>query len=91
MAVSGSDVYAGGTFTSAGGNPANYVAKWNGSTWSPLGSGVSAVSFASYQVPVSSLAVSGSDVYAGGAFTTAGEVPANRIAKWNGSNWSPEE
>src|SRR5688572_22774474 len=27
-------------------------------------------------------------LYAGGDFTTAGGVAANRIAKWNGSNWS---
>ena len=28
------------------------------------------------------------DLIAGGAFTWAGGVPANHIAKWNGSSWS---
>ncbi len=28
VAVSGSDVYVGGQFTQAGGNPANYIARW---------------------------------------------------------------
>jgi hypothetical protein len=80
VAVSGSDLYAAGGFTTAGGNPANYIAKWNGSSWSALGSGIGPY--------VSALAVSGSDLYAGGAFTTAGGVLATNIAKWNGSNWS---
>ena len=30
LAVSGSDLYAGGYFTTAGGSAANYIAKWNG-------------------------------------------------------------
>ena len=80
LAVSGSDLYAGGSFTSAGGTAANYIAKWNGSTWSALGSGVNGT--------VSALAVSGSNLYAGGSFTSAGGNAATNIAKWNGSSWS---
>ncbi len=38
LAVSGGDVYMGGFFTDAGGIPeADYVARWNGSSWSALG------------------------------------------------------
>jgi len=37
---SGPALYAGGNFTIAGGVAANRVAKWNGSSWSSLGSGV---------------------------------------------------
>src|SRR5262245_47599845 len=40
LAVSGTNIYAGGLFTSAGGVTANHVAKWNGSMWSALGSGM---------------------------------------------------
>ena len=29
------------------------------------------------------------NLYAGGFFTTAGEVSANYIAKWDGAAWSP--
>ena len=36
----GPALYAGGGFTTAGGVSANYIAKWNGSAWSPLGSGM---------------------------------------------------
>jgi hypothetical protein len=62
------------------GVPANYIAKWNGIAWSPLGLGMNG--------PVQALAVSGNDLFAGGGFTTAGGGSANRIAKWNGTNWS---
>src|SRR6266436_280826 len=40
LAVSGLDLYAGGWFTTAGGAIANYIAKWNGIAWVPLGSGM---------------------------------------------------
>src|SRR5438093_417556 len=74
------NLYIGGPFTVAGGVIANRIAKWDGSTWTALGSGMNA--------PVRALAVSGSVLYAGGDFTTAGGSPANHIAKWDGSRWS---
>ena len=40
LAVSGGTLYAGGEFTTAGGIAANYIAQWNGSSWSALGSGM---------------------------------------------------
>jgi hypothetical protein len=85
LAVSGSDLYAGGTFTAAVGSNGNSIAKWNGNNWSALGSGISR----SPGIPiVYGLAVSGSDLYAGGTFTTAGDSNVNSIAKWDGSRWS---
>ena len=84
--VGNGDVYAGGFFTSVGGVVANNVAKWNGSTWSPLGTGIGMGGIGSN---VNALAVAGNgDVYAGGAFTSAGGVAANNVARWNGSAWS---
>jgi hypothetical protein len=85
LAVSGSNVYAGGFFSSAGGIAAN-VAKWDGSAWTALGSGVSSSPIGGGYVYA--LAVSGSDVYAGGRFTKAGGGTAYGIAKWNESSWS---
>jgi len=64
----------------AGDVSANYIAKWDGSSWSALGSGMNG--------PVYALALSGTNLYAGGAFTMAGGASANRIAKWDGSSWS---
>jgi hypothetical protein len=69
-----------GEFTVVSDVIANYVAKWNGSSWSALGSGMNGSVYA--------LAVSGSNVYAGGSFDMAGGVAATNIAKWNGGSWS---
>src|SRR5437899_1722244 len=75
------NLYIGGQFTIAGEVFATNIAKWNGSSWSALGSGITNGS-------VDSLAVSGSDLYVGGWFRTAGGNPATNIARWNGSSWS---
>ncbi len=82
LAVDGSgNLYAGGNFTTAGGVTVNYIAKWDGTSWSALGSGMNGTVYA--------LAVDASgNLYAGGGFTTAGGVAANNIAKWNGTSWS---
>ena len=92
IAVSGSDVYVGGLFTSVYSSGTTEVdgtlriAKWNGSAWSALGGGA--------QSSVYAIAVSGSDVYVGGAFSSvysSGTSPVAgtlRIAKWDGSAWS---
>ncbi|HLF25999.1 MAG TPA: hypothetical protein VJG32_06665 [Anaerolineae bacterium] len=75
------NLYIGGDFTTAGSVPVNRIARWNGSSWSALGAGVSH--------PVRALALGGDgSLYAGGDFTTAGGVSASRIAKWDGSSWS---
>src|SRR6185436_1985265 len=74
------EVYVGGTFLTIDGLAANRIAKWNGTTWSALGSGVNST--------VNAIAVSGTDVYVGGSFLTAGGIAVNRIAKWDGTSWS---
>jgi hypothetical protein len=38
---------------------------------------------------VRAIAVKGTDVYVAGDFTVAGGVAANRIARWDGSQWHP--
>ena len=80
-------LYAGGRFTTAGGAPASHVARWDGSAWSPLGSGVQ---LRSGEFGYVSALVFGADgsLYAGGSFTTAGGAPANSVARWDGNAWS---
>ncbi len=80
LATNGVDLFVGGHFAAAGNVVANHIAKWDGSTWSALGTGM--------DDGVLALAVNGGDLYAGGMFTTAGGVTANGIAKWDGSTWS---
>ena len=85
IAVRGNNVYAGGSFTTVAGQPANRIAKWNGSEWSLLGNN------ASNGVNDSVLAVAiapDGQVYAGGTFTTASGLTANRIARWDGTKWN---
>jgi len=86
---SGQALYAGGSFTTAGGVAAKGIAKWDGATWSALGSGIEG---GSYSTSVNTLAVfddgSGPALYAGGDFTMAGGLEADSIAKWDGSSWS---
>ncbi len=72
LAVSGTDIYAGGGFNVSG---SVSIGKWNGSSWTGLSTGLNN--------NVLALAVSGTDLYAGGLFITAGGNPANYIAKWN--------
>jgi len=81
--VTGPDgaVYVGGVFTTAGGSPANYIAKWDGSAWSALGSGMNDIVWALAIGPDGAL-------YATGEFTSAGGVGAGFIAKWDGISWS---
>ena len=82
IAVSGTDVYVGGSFTDVSGiDAADRIARWNttNSTWNAMGSGLNNT--------CNAIAVSGSDVYVGGAFTTANGVTHNRIARWTGSDW----
>ncbi len=81
LVVSGDTLYVGGYFGTVGGNAANFIAQWNGCSWSALGSGMDAT--------VSALAVSGNMLYAGGGFARAGGVEVSCIAQWNGSSWSP--
>ena len=87
---SGPALYAGGLFTSAGGLSVNFIAKWNGTTWSSLGTG----SANGVNAAVEAITVfddgpgDGTGLYAGGAFTAAGGVTASRIAKWDGTSWS---
>jgi trimeric autotransporter adhesin len=86
LADGGSVIYAGGSFDNADSVPdTTGIAVWNNTGWHALGTGMSGVAGSS----VNAIAVSGSDVYAGGTFDLAGGVPATNIAKWNsGNGWS---
>src|SRR5439155_5127180 len=77
LAVSGSTVYIGGAFTTVDGSTRNRLAAVDTSTaalssWNPNVTGGDGV--------VYSLAVSGSNVYAGGSFTTVNGATARNGA-----------
>ena len=75
------NVYVSGYFTSAGGVYATNIAKWDGSSWSPLRRGLDAGALC---LGVDTL----NNLYAGGGFGIVGVPNANSIAKWDGTNWS---
>jgi trimeric autotransporter adhesin len=88
LTVFGNKVYVGGYFNQAGGLSANAIASWdsNSGTWSSMGGGMV---LAGYSPGVHALAVnSNGNVYAGGQFDSVAGVPAQNIAKWNGTAWS---
>ena len=80
LAVIGTDLYVGGSFTQAGGSPTSRIAVYDttatGDTgWSALGSGV--------DNSVSALAVIDSDLYVGGFFTQAGGSMVNNAVVYD--------
>jgi hypothetical protein len=81
----GSELYAGGAFTRAGGRDADHIARWNGTRWLPLGAGVDWRVFALEAYDDGR----GLALYAGGRFENAGGLPAERIARWDGTSWEP--
>ncbi|MCU0867811.1 MAG: hypothetical protein MUC36_28835 [Planctomycetes bacterium] len=76
------DLVVAGLFTVAGGTPANNIARWNGTTWSALGTGLGVAVDALTTMP-------NGDLVAGGRFTVVGGLPATGVARWNGSVWTP--
>ena len=65
------DLYVGGSFTNAGGVLNTNIAKWDGTNWSSLG-GLGY--FNSLAVGVNVLEFHNGELYAGGAFTNAGQL-----------------
>jgi len=78
----------GGKFTSAGGEAAMRIARWDGSTWTPLGAGVTGGSHPSVLALRAFDDGTGPALFVGGSFTTAGGVAASNVARWDGANWS---
>ncbi|HAN38056.1 MAG TPA: hypothetical protein DCQ29_04060 [Chitinophagaceae bacterium] len=96
IAIHNNDVYAGGWFSSVYNTNnqqvvANYIACWNGSTWSALGS---SNSFLGNGVNgnVNTIVSYGNNLIVGGSFSNAyssatNNLTVNNIAIWNGTTW----
>src|SRR5439155_11656368 len=87
-------LFVGGDFTMAGTVAVNRIAKWNGTSWSSVGSGLAAGSV--HALSVFDDGVSGSPapgdtgpaLYVGGLFSNVGGVVTNNIARWRNGHWS---
>jgi hypothetical protein len=80
MTVFGGELVIGGTFTNVNGQPANRVARWNGSAWSALGGG-----FTGTNDHVWALTVHAGQLVAGGS------LGADNVLSWSESPgvWQP--
>jgi hypothetical protein len=79
LAVVGDELFVGGVFNSADGVSVSNIARWNGTTFQPVGAGVDGT--------VVSMAALNNQLIVGGNFTHAGGNPSSGIARWNGANW----
>ena len=85
----GNNLYISGNFTNIGGSGANFFARFDGTSFHPVGTApiagnVPLIVFSSHVHDDGS----GPAIYIGGRFTSVDGVPANRIARWNGTAWS---
>jgi hypothetical protein len=90
---SGPGLYASGEFIMAGNTSLSRVGLWNGSSWSPLGLGITgSPPMTSIMPNVTSLALfddgSGPKLFAGGWYYFAGGQIAIGIASWDGAAWT---
>lgn len=79
-----------GDFTKIGSQSGyNNIARWNGSDWEPLGSGLTEFYAGVPLIAPHGLSVFEGDIVVTGAFKKAGGVQCNGIARWNGTEWLP--
>jgi hypothetical protein len=83
----GPALFAAGSFARIGEVQASGIAKWNGSAWTPLGTGID-LPGGFGQSLVRALASYQGALYALGSFKKAGGIAVNNIASWNGAAWS---
>jgi len=81
LAVLEGDLIAAGNFNFAGGRVAQNIARWDGTSWHPMGEGMFGRVYA--------LAVRDGELYAAGDFSWAGTHICNGVARWDGSDWQP--
>ncbi len=82
------DLYVIGNFTHIGSQPSpGGLARWNGSSWSGVGGGLSHVLGPHAAALVVHDDGIGPLLYVGGYFTAAGPVVTSHLARWNGTMW----
>lgn len=61
------------------------LARWNGSQWQPLGQGLQGTNGV---IVTDAVSMPNGDLVVCGNFDTAGGVPCDSVARWNGTVWS---
>ncbi len=91
LASTSDGIVAFGFFRTAGQSEANSIARFDGTAWTPLGTGVLRT-HNGHLVPgaVGAVAETPTGLVIGGSFHSAGTMQANNVAQWsNATGWSP--
>ncbi|MBK8499662.1 MAG: T9SS type A sorting domain-containing protein [Flavobacteriales bacterium] len=80
MAFWNDELYIGGDITELNGEPAAYVARWDGNAWQNVGVG--------FNGPVRKLRAYPDGLYAVGYFDEAEGQAAHGLARWDGTAWN---
>jgi hypothetical protein len=80
----GSALFTAGNFTTADGQTASRIARWDGQAWSAVAG--------TFNGTINAMAVyddgNGPALFVGGSFSIADNMSINRLARWDGSTWS---
>jgi hypothetical protein len=81
------NLFIGGRFRFAGGDTMNGVTQWDGNQFSPLGTGLDDCQGIQCDKPGKMINYKG-ELYISSAHNTISGIPANGIARWDGTNWN---
>ncbi len=84
----GPALYVAGEFANSDFPGRKGIAKWNGSQFIAVGGGLNGPGWALTVFDDDGNGPHAPALYVGGTFTEAGGVPANSLAKWNGTTWA---
>ncbi len=88
LAHDGTSLYAGGIFPGIGDAKSIAIAKYSNGKWIELQNGIRNIpSQSKTQADVKVLKYAKGKLYVGGDFDSAGFIPANNIAFWDGKDW----
>lgn len=85
VVTANNELVAAGNFTFAGTTAIAGIARWTGSSWAPLGSGLAGLAAGDWIQCATALP--NGDVVVGGRFTSIGGIAAANIARWDGVTW----
>ena len=74
------EVFAGGSFLTAGGDTTRFIARWDGADWHDVGGGANN--------RIDAMATYDGGLIAGGRFTRIGGADIAYVAAWDGAAWS---
>ena len=85
MCIYHNKLYVGGDFSNVDGMPASFIACYDGTNWSALGSGIWCTQFPGH---VTAMCVWNDKLFVGGSFDQADGLTVHSLAAWNDTTWS---